>query len=535
MDGKAVRFITGCLAAFSLLEAAGEVASAQPFTTPQISVAHVDWRAARDQIRSELATADSLPRDFTFVRQHWVGSSDPRSVPALVQLNAATSRLFNGIGRSPVPVLLPFNTSAFLEARQSGVQSAIPLSRYQADFRPVDFFDAGPSGYDAMFALDPHFGDGPPRTFSKPIEVQITGSLLSYDVPDPAGGKGEPVRSLAAEYPDLRRFMRDGSVRYAFTRFGVPYVVSIACIDSVPRARRLACRETYPVLERFLKALHVAGGLPAGPARDMAPATVETPAEPSLDFTYRPVGNILLGSLYGSILHHQGGRTDLSVYSQIRFPLNAPSYLHSQSFGRHRTVDKSDSPGATYPWRDSFCEARSFNVGQCPSGFGHQGEDIRPGGCTPQDAAAGRCDLKRQPIFAVRDGIVLRSRQQQAATLQVNTATEHIRFRYMHLNPTVMDTDGVLNGRELMEGEQLGVVSNYLDHANGTSRHLHFDIQVFTHDGWIWVNPYATLISAYERLIGRHGTEIGPEMAASPVVHLPSDLQKRDMEEGSDR
>jgi hypothetical protein len=47
-----------------------------------------------------------------------------------------------------------------------------------------------------------------------------------------------------------------------------------------------------------------------------------------------------------------------------------------------------------------------------------------------------------------------------------------------------------------MEGEKIGVVSNYPDHPNDTSRHLHFDIQVFTRDGWIRVNPYVTLISA---------------------------------------
>ena len=80
----------------------------------------------------------------------------------------------------------------------------------------------------------------------------------------------------------------------------------------------------------------------------------------------------------------------------------------------------------------------------------------------------------------MRDGIVIRSAQQQAATLQVNTRTEHVRFRYMHMNPSAMDADGLLNGRRLGEGEKIGVVSNYLDHPNGTSRHLHFDVQVFT-------------------------------------------------------
>ncbi len=128
-------------------------------------------------------------------------------------------------------------------------------------------------------------------------------------------------------------------------------------------------------------------------------------------------------------------------------------------------------------------------------------------------------------MVAVRDGVVIRAPKQQAVTLQVNSRTEHIRFRYMHMNPAALDADGVLNGRSMDEGEKIGVVSNYLDHPNGTSRHLHFDVQVFTRDGWIWVSPYVTLISAYERLIRGRGREIGPETAASPAVAhaLPAD------------
>ena len=125
-----------------------------------------------------------------------------------------------------------------------------------------------------------------------------------------------------------------------------------------------------------------------------------------------------------------------------------------------------------------------------------------------------RCDPRQQPIVAVRDGVVIRSPKQQAATLQINTRTEHIRFRYMHMNPSAMDADGLLNGRRVDEGEKIGVVSNYLDHPNGTSRHLHFDVQVFTRDGWIWVNPYVTLISAYERLIRGRGREIAARTAS---------------------
>jgi hypothetical protein len=454
-------------------------------------------------------------------------------MPALVQLNAVTSPIFPGIGRSAVPVLLPFDTAAYLDARQNGVPASLSVSHHQADFRPVELFDAGPAGYDATFSLEPGAGDGmPQRTFARPVEVQITGSILIYDLSDPVGGKGEPVKALAAQFPDLRRVIREGYVRYAFTRFGVPYVVSIQCLDSTPRAKRLACREAYPVAERFLKALRVAGGLPSRPQVDISSDIAERPAAASADFTYRPSGDIIANS--GSRKH--GGRADFTAYSQIRFPIEkSPGFVHSQSFVKRR--DKSDQPSASYPWRDSFCEARSFEVGQCAGGFGHQGQDIRPGACLPNNEGAETCAPKQRSVVAVRDGVLIRSLKQQAATLGINTRNEHIRFRYMHMSPAAMDADGVLTGRIVAEGEKIGVVSNYLDHPNGTTRHLHFDIQVFTRDGWLWVNPYTTLISAYERLLRGRGREIEPEPAPSgAVAHaLPEDVIRHlDVQEGGD-
>ena len=521
-----------------LLLAGGNAARADEFRTPAISALRVDWRAALNQFRSEINTRPAVASAFTLTRRYRLPVSDPRSMPALVQLNAVTSPIFTGIGRSPVPVLLPFDTAAYLEARSNGAPASLSLSRSQADFRPADIFDAGPAGYDAVFSLEPGAGDGmPQRTFARPVEVQITGSILIYDIDDPAGGKGEPVKALSAEFPDLRRFIREGYVRYAFTRFGVPYVVSIQCLDSAPRARRLACREAYPVAERFLKALHVAGGLPTRPPMDVAAGMSGRPAERSPDFTYRPSGDIIARSG----LRRQGGRADLIAYSQIRFPLQKPiAFVHSQEFRSRRSSDQppDELAGGTtsYPWRDNFCEARSFNVGQCPGGFGHQGEDIRPAPCPPNIEGAERCDRKQQAVVAVRDGVVIRAPKQQAVTLQVNTSTEHIRFRYMHMNPAALDADGVLNGRSVGEGEKIGVVSNYLDHPNGTSLHLHFDVQVFTRDGWVWVSPYVTLISAYERLIRRRGREIGPEIAASPAVAhaLPEDAASHGATEGGD-
>jgi len=537
---KAVRFAAHLPASFSLLLAGTTVLPADEFRTPAISTVRVEWRAVLDQLRSEINTQPAVASAFTFSGQRRLPAFDPRSTPALVQLNAVTSQIFTGIGRSPVPVLLPFDTAAFLDARLNGAPANLSLSRYQADFRPADLLDAGPAGYDAVFSLEPGAGDGmPQRTFAKPVEVQITGSILTYDISDPLGGKGEPVKALSAQFPDLRRFIREGHVRYAFTRFGVPYVVSIQCLDSTPRALRLACREAYPVAERFLKALRIAGGQPSRPPMDIPSGIAERPGEKSFDFTYRPAGDIITDSGF----RKQGGRTDFTAYSQIRFPLEkAPAFVHSQSFRNRRSNDKllmpDESVGGNtrYPWQDNFCEARSFGVGQCPGGFGHQGQDIRPAPCSPRSEGADRCEPNRQAIVAVRDGVLIRSPTQQAATLQINTRNEHIRFRYLHMNPASMDADGVLNGRRVEEGEKIGLVSNYLDHPNGTSRHLHFDVQVFTREGWLWVNPYVTLASAYERFIRRRGREIGPDSVPSPAVAhaLPPDMILPSNQEGSD-
>ena len=541
MGTKAVRFVTRLLATFALLIAGTAAVSADEFRTPSVSAVRVEWRAVLDQFRSEISAQPAVAPAFTFSGQRRLPAFDPRSTPALVQLNAVTSQFFIGIGRSPVPVLLPFDTASFLDARLNGAPASLSLSRYQADFRPVDVFDAGPAGYDAVFSLEPGAGSGdgmPQRTFAKPVEVQITGSILTYDISDPLGGKGEPVKALSAQFPDLRRFIREGYVRYAFTRFGVPYVVSIQCLDSTPRARRLACREAYPVAERFLKALRIAGGLPARPRMDIPAEIAERPVAASPDFTYRPAGDIIARS--GS--RKQSGRADFTAYSQIRFPLErTPAFAHSQSFryrkSSDRPLDELVGGNTSYPWQDNFCEARSFGVGQCAGGFGHQGQDIRPAPCPPPGEGDGTCDPKQQAVVAVRDGVVIRALMQQAATLQINTRNEHIRFRYMHMNPAVLDANGVLNGRSVGEGEKIGVVSNYLDHPNGTSRHLHFDVQVFTRDGWLWVNPYVTLISAYERLIRGRGREIGPDTTSAPAMAhalpVPEDAMHSETQEGS--
>ncbi len=141
MGGEAVRFVGRLLAALILLPAGIAAAAAEDFHTPALAVVHVDWRAALDQLRTELGTAPVVASNFAFSRGRRVPRFDPRSMPALVQLNGATSPIFIGITRSQVPVLLPFDAAAYIGAGLNGEPAAASLSRYQADFAAVDFFD----------------------------------------------------------------------------------------------------------------------------------------------------------------------------------------------------------------------------------------------------------------------------------------------------------------------------------------------------------------------------------------------------------
>ena len=160
--------------ALLLLVAGTSALAADEFRTPSVSALRVDWRAALDELRAEISAQPSIVPAFTFVGRHRLAGFDPRSMPALVQLNATTSQIFSGIGRSAIPVLLPFDTAGYLDAQWSGALESPSLSHFQADFRRADLFDAGPAGYDAVFSLEPGAGEGlPQRTFAKPVEVQI--------------------------------------------------------------------------------------------------------------------------------------------------------------------------------------------------------------------------------------------------------------------------------------------------------------------------------------------------------------------------
>jgi hypothetical protein len=502
-------------------------AAAQDFQAPRVVVSKVDWEAA----------AQSLPGDGTAAEK-------------FAALNKVTAPRFTGIDKSTVPVLLPVDMAALRKDSEAGKSGAATSTRYFGDFSPSKFFLAGPAGYDATFWIDPKQA-GLKFSYPKPVEVELGGAAFIYDLDAPNHQEVFPApKEFADQFPGMQRVLRENHVRYAFERFGVPYVVDIQCYDRKPSHKYLACREADQVAQRFLKQLQTAGGTPtpiAEPTFDLS-----RPEKSSEDFTYYSPGDLIENSGWKKM----PGRVDYNVYARIRFPIaNAPAYVKSQSFmpwgdcyrtghtgrigrkdaqysckvnGKPLVFNESAAVNWTYPWRDNFCELRDFLVGQCPGGSGHQGEDIRPSNCVMQNEQADRCEPYQHTVAAAHDGLIWRTPGNLAAYIVWNSANEHVRVRYLHMNPKMMDADGLITGRVVSEGEIIGKVATWGDYENGTSYHLHFNVQVFTKVGWVWVSPYMTLVAAYERQLGARGKEIkpgDPEPAIpdkKPVILQPS-------------
>jgi hypothetical protein len=505
----------GCLALFVVAPAiAGEMES------PTVTLSVVDWDAA----------AASLPEP------------GPLPAEAFARPNKLSEQRFAGIDKSTVPVLLPFDLDAF--AKDAGKPEAAASDKYFGGFHPNKFFLAGPAGYDATFEIKS--GElGISFRYAKPVVIEISGAAFTYDLDGPDHQEVfKPKNDLDKLFPGMKRILREAHVRYAFERFGVPYVLSIQCYDMRPSTKHLSCREADPIADKFLRLLKVAGGTPK--TIEQPKFALTRPEKQSPDFTYYGPGDLIENSGWNKL----PGRADYHVYSPaMRFPIaNAPGYVISQSFmpwgdcyrkgtvgrmGRKGTpyrckvnskplvFDESSPQNFNYPWRDNFCELRDYLVGQCPGGYGHQGQDIRPSNCVLQNAQADRCLPYQHTVAAVHDGVIRRNAGNIGAYIVVNTADERLRFRYLHMNPKMMDADGLLNGQKVSEGEIIGKVATWGDFENGTSYHINFNIQVFTKVGWVWVNPYMTLVVAYERLIGGRGREIMPGEAAPPTPDKP--------------
>jgi murein DD-endopeptidase MepM/ murein hydrolase activator NlpD len=191
------------------------------------------------------------------------------------------------------------------------------------------------------------------------------------------------------------------------------------------------------------------------------------------------------------------GRTgDHYIYApSIRFPLEkAPAYINSQVYGvggLHGPKGKGqcDARNYQYPWKDNYCEKRSWKMPLCPGGKGHQGVDIRPASCNKDQHLA----------VAVEEGTITAVGRYTVYLRGKNTGTT---YRYLHLNATRL---AVHIGQKVARGQRLGVVSNNMGKAK-TTIHLHFDMKQTLRfsDGSsakVFVPPYSSLVDAYQRLL----------------------------------
>ena len=70
---------------------------------------------------------------------------------AFARLNAVTEKRFTGIGKSTVPVLLPFDVDAFRQDVTDSKPKAATSEKYFGGFHPTKFFLPGPAGDDCYF------------------------------------------------------------------------------------------------------------------------------------------------------------------------------------------------------------------------------------------------------------------------------------------------------------------------------------------------------------------------------------------------
>ncbi len=468
-------------------------AAAESWPLPRIMSLAADWPAAR-------AALPVLPNSYA------VGDR-------LGTVTALAAQHFPAIAESPVPVLLPFAIGDDLYDRAA--DNINPVQSYLSDFEPTKFFHVGPTGYDATFSLRtadvPGFSD---IDYRDPVVVQISAFNLLYELPDAKGATRQSPGDIAREFPGITRQILEHTLRYSFDRFGIAYVVSVQCFDGQQRRSRLSCRNADRIALRFLRALRMVGGNPAMPIATTAPDAVERPHALSDAFHYHPVGKLIPGTG----MRAPAGNADSTVYARIRFPAaEAPAYVSTQAFRRRGGLavawaaasasENERKPDKRYVWRDNFCERRDFAVGQCPSGRGHQGQDILGVTCEPGPRKRD-CSANRDTVVAAREGMILREAWNNSFFLVTNAQGERLRFRHLHMHPRGLDEDGIFSGRTVKEGERLGTIGNYNRRPGLTTTHLHFEIQVPTRDGYVRINPYATLIASYEHLIGARGNEV---------------------------
>jgi murein DD-endopeptidase MepM/ murein hydrolase activator NlpD len=230
------------------------------------------------------------------------------------------------------------------------------------------------------------------------------------------------------------------------------------------------------------------------------------PPEP-LDFEHDDPGDVIEGTAHIQV--DEGFTDPVIIAPDMRFPmLTGPAYANSQLFNplwswdyypHTGTIDgvryerpqgwEYSAQNYAYPWVDNFCEIRTHTNTRCGAGIGHEGQDIRPGGCWHNQVAVAAADgqLRTLSNFSVDlfgdDGMV---------------------YRYFHLDRPLLVELEPGEWLEVNAGDPIGFVSNVnrsrTPIVRDTSIHLHFEIWEGDLNGHDPRAPYSSLVEAYRWL-----------------------------------
>lgn len=230
----------------------------------------------------------------------------------------------------------------------------------------------------------------------------------------------------------------------------------------------------------------------------------------------------------GDLVDGLGRAGDRHLYIHLGFPLKAgPEFDGARAFANsqiHGVAGGNDKANYTYPWRDTFCEGRSWAMPLCPNHTGHQGVDIRPE--APNDGI--------WPVMAVADGVVTAVTPFTRVEIRSTDSEGPFSCRYLHMQASAIAAAGIKVGKTVKRGDVIGKVSNIMGGKPDTTYHLHFDCSRQISGRSLHVPVYAALVSAYRVAWGLpaldDGGELGTDTSAevnAPLTH-PSTEQPDD-------